>query len=127
MSETLTIQTDAAGAVVRPGSVLRGVASWTLEKECRSVAIRLFWYTRGKATTVAQIVDDVTSNLTSMTGSRPFEFRLPEGPYSFSGKLITLTWAIELVIDPGARTQRVEFVLSPHDHEIDLTNPVSAG
>jgi hypothetical protein len=45
---------------------------------------------------------------------------LPEGPYSFSGKLISLIWALELACSPGSETVRREITVSPTGHEIVL-------
>ena len=52
---------------------------------------------------------------------------MPDGPYSFSGKLITLAWAIEIVVLPGGEStamlrlmgsQYVERVLVPPLEEL---------
>lgn len=45
---------------------------------------------------------------------------LPREPYSFSGTLISLVWAIELIIEPGAHVERREFVLSATGREVVL-------
>jgi hypothetical protein len=45
---------------------------------------------------------------------------LPLAPYSFSGKLISLIWGLELVLEPSQETARFEFTLSPTGEEIML-------
>jgi hypothetical protein len=45
----------------------------------------------------------------------------PKGPYAFSGKLITLAWAIELVVLPGGETERLDLLIGPAPVEVDLT------
>jgi hypothetical protein len=60
-----------------------------------------------------------------MMGQEKFEFALPEGPQSFSGKLISLIWAVELVVEKSKESQRIEFVLSPFDAEIVLGEAAS--
>ena len=50
---------------------------------------------------------------------RDFEFNLPPSPYSFSGRLITLSWGVEVVTDK--QSDVAEFVLSPHGREVLLT------
>jgi hypothetical protein len=57
---------------------------------------------------------------------RSFSLQLPEGPYSFSGKLISLAWALELVAEPGSRASRIEITVSPTRREILIT-PTAAG
>ena len=45
---------------------------------------------------------------------------LPAGPYSFSGRLISLIWALELVAEPGNHVARVEITLGPDGQEVVL-------
>lgn len=54
-----------------------------------------------------------------MTDRRDFRFRLPAGPYSFEGKLITLAWALEAVI-AGAVLGRLEITVSPTGEPVRL-------
>jgi hypothetical protein len=67
----------------------------------------------------AQPIDNPGSS-----GSRRFAFKVPEGPYSFSGKLITLAWALELVQLPNQATTRLDLLVSPLVTEIDLRRGV---
>jgi hypothetical protein len=53
-------------------------------------------------------------------GSKDFSFTLPDGPYSFSGKLISLVWAIELTCSGGSEAIRREVTVSPMRQEIIL-------
>ncbi len=43
------------------------------------------------------------------------ERHAPRSPYSFSGKLISLIWALELVALPGREAARTEITLAPPD------------
>jgi hypothetical protein len=52
--------------------------------------------------------------------ARSFRFRLPESPYSFSGKLISLTWALELVAEPSKELARQEITLAPGGEAVRL-------
>lgn len=47
--------------------------------------------------------------------------RLPADPYSFSGTLISLVWALEVVAEPGGAAGRIDVVVSPTGNEIRLT------
>lgn len=104
----------------RPGDVVEGTVYWQLEPEPREVEARLFWYTRGKGTRDVGIVETIPYDGPGRTDRRSFRFRLPKGPYSVSGKLISLVWAIEVVAHPGDVSQRVEIVVSPTGDEIRL-------
>lgn len=102
------------GPGYEPGTEITGEASWSLPQSPEKMAIRLFWFTEGKGDRDMSIVDETTLSTPGATGSLPFRFTLPPGPYSFSGKLITLTWAIEAVAEPSGETARTEIVLAPN-------------
>lgn len=103
-----------------PGGELHGRASWALAGTATALEIRLFWYTAGKGTVEVGVVAVRRLEKPAAEGASDFAFRLPALPFSFSGKLITLTWAVEFVVLPGDRAARAEFVLSPHGHELVL-------
>jgi hypothetical protein len=104
----------------RCGETVEGVAGWRLEKPPASVELRLFWFTRGKGTEDVGVVNRIRFDVPQQEEGRKFSFTLPAEPWSFSGQLISLIWALELVADPGGHTARVEFVVSPTGQEILL-------
>jgi hypothetical protein len=116
------IQVDTADGQLSfpPGSTVEGVASWHLDAPPASVELRLFWYTEGKGDQDLQIVQTVQFGQPGEDDRRAFRVQLPAGPYSFSGKLISLIWALEVVAEPGARAGRTPLVLSPTGREILL-------
>lgn len=116
----LTLGLDDGSPWVRPGGTVSGTASWRHEEDPDAIELRLFWYTRGKGTEDLEIVDSRRIEAPGPAGSRRFRFQLPEGPYSFSGTLITLAWALELVVLPGEATERVDLVVAPTPVEVDL-------
>lgn len=103
-----------------PGDELSGTASWRFDKAPKSVEVRLMWFTRGKGTMDVVTVEATSPAAVDGTGSFAFSFRLPDAPYSFSGKLISLVWAVELVAPPEREAKRVEFTLAPAGKEILL-------
>jgi len=103
-----------------PGEELTGTVSWRLERQPRAVELRLFWFTRGKGTEDAGIVERMRFEPATVEETRSFRFRLPEAPYSFSGKLISLVWALELVAEPLKQAARQEFILAPDGREVRL-------
>jgi hypothetical protein len=110
----------------RGGETVEGVAGWRLEKTPRSVEVRLFWFTRGKGTEDVGVVSKMRFDAPPQEDGRKFSFTLPEEPWSFSGQLISLIWALELVAEPGGHTARVELVVSPTGQEILLHQNASA-
>ncbi len=105
----------------RPGEEIAGAAGWQLDQPPKSVEVRLFWYTRGKGTEDVGVVNTVRFEQPQREEARPFRFTAPAEPYSFSGKLISLLWAIELVVQPGPDSARVELTISPTGKEVVLT------
>ncbi len=110
----------------RPGAELTGAAYWKLDQPPKLVEVRLFWFTRGKGTEDVEVIDKFMFDNPQMEEARPFKFHLPGSPYSFSGSLISLTWAVELVAKQPAEARRVEFLLSPTGREIVLSAAASA-
>lgn len=124
MTPDLDLRTADGRTWFRPGEVIQGEASWQLDEEAEAVEIRLFWYTSGKGTRDVEVVDSQRTASAGSSGSRSFSLRVPDGPYSFSGTLITLSWAIELVVDPGGATERLDLIVAPRPVEVQLPEPV---
>jgi len=117
----LTLQTSDGGTWFKPGELVEGRASWHLEEEAEAIEVRLFWYTSGKGSQDVEVVRSLSVNRPDTSGHRDFSIRIPEGPYAFSGKLITLAWAIELVALPSGETERLDLRIGWQPVEVDLT------
>ena len=131
MSATLEIKVDYDNSQFTPGETISGTVMWAAPAGTEGIALRLFWFTRGRGTQEIELVDERTwpvSPSASSQGNEKFAFVLPAEPYSFSGRLITLIWALEAVALPSETSKRFEFTLSPNGREIELTpvgNPAS--
>lgn len=123
---SLTITTQQQGSSFRPGEQLNGTVSWKIEAQPKSAQVRLFWYTGGKGTRDVEIVDSIIFQTPKESDERSFSFKLPDAPYSFSGKLISLIWAIELILEPGGHAERLQIIVSPTGEEILLRDPANA-
>jgi hypothetical protein len=122
----IRIELDGPGAV-EPRSEISGTVHWTLPATPSSIHTRLFWYTEGKGDRDLSVVEETTTQTSSASGSLRFRFRLPEGPYSFSGTLISLIWGIEAVAAPGGTTGRAELTVGPGGREARIdTEPASS-
>ncbi len=124
--EQIQIETRDGATAFAPGETVEGTASWQLETPARTVELRLFWYTQGKGDQDVGVVATVPFPEPALRDRRGFRIPLPAGPYSFSGKLISLLWALEVVAEPGARAGRIEIVVSPSRREVVL-QPHSPG
>ena len=117
----IQIETTDGVTSFQPGDTVEGKAFWRLDDPPpTSVELRLFWYTEGKGDQDVGIVETIPYSGPVAEDRRSFQLRLPEGPYSFSGKLISLLWAIEVVAQPGDRVGRCEITVSPTGSELRL-------
>lgn len=104
----------------RPGEPIAGAVLWELEKAPDIAEVRLIWFTRGKGTEDGATVETVKLDAPPAADTREFAFHAPNGPYSFSGTLIALIWAVEFVAKPGSQFERVEITIAPDGREIAL-------
>jgi hypothetical protein len=103
-----------------PGDSMDGSVTWDLETVPDMVELRLIWFTKGKGDQDYGVVATEQFRSPRASEMRQFNFTLPTGPYSFSGRLISLIWALELVVYPEKEAHRVELVMSPSAGEILL-------
>jgi hypothetical protein len=103
-----------------PNEVIQVIGEWTLEPGQTVVEMRLTWYTSGKGGTDCEVIHRWRFDNPGLRDSKAVEVTLPNQPYSFSGKLISLRWAFELIAEPSGESTRADFVLSPSGREIVL-------
>ena len=103
-----------------PGETIEGTVSWFLDATPRSVELRLFWYTNGKGDQDVEIAATFPFEAPGAEDRRSFRLEAPAEPWSFSGKLISLSWALEAVAEPGAKAGRIEILISPTGSEVRL-------
>ena len=125
MSE-LRIELADGRTAYKPGEPLSGRVAWRIDDQPTSAELRLFWYTSGKGTQDVGIVDTTTFATPRMDDHRNFTLPLPREPHSFSGTLISLIWAIELIVEPGGHVERQEIVLSATGEEVVLSGEGAA-
>lgn len=102
----------------RPGEDVGGTVSWNLEAAPSRLEVRLFWHTEGKGDSDVEIACLETFPDPGREGSRSFRMRIPDSPWSFSGKLISLKWAVEAVAEPAGVAGHAPIVVSPTGREI---------
>lgn len=105
----------------RPLEELRGRVRWELGgRRVDSIEVQLLWHTEGKGTQDADVVETVTVEQPPARGERTFTIQLPAGPYSCSGKLLSIVWKLQAVIEPGDDVTQADLVIAPGDAEVDL-------
>lgn len=118
----LTIDIDDMKTSFQSGQTIRGQVRWQADSTSPKACLRLLWYTKGKGTEDVGIVDSVEFNNPEQNDRRTYQFKIPEGPYSFSGELFSLVWSLELVV--GTQFARQDITVSPDGHEIRLHETV---
>jgi hypothetical protein len=116
----LKIETTDNKIEYLPSERVRGTCSWSFDTTPKGIELRLFWYTSGKGTADFNTVEVFSVNEPLKEGKRDFSFTLPAIPWSFSGELISLMWAIEMIAEPGGETERFEITVSPSGKKILL-------
>ncbi|MCG8584063.1 MAG: hypothetical protein MI757_05065 [Pirellulales bacterium] len=114
------ISTTSGRTAFEPGESVEVNVEWLFEQQPESVELRLVWYTRGKGDTDISVVERVPFEFPSTSEKRTVELQLPMAPYSFSGKLISLCWSIELVADDGDASERLDITMAPGAREVTL-------
>ena len=109
----------------RPGETIEVVARWDLDFEPQKVEANLVWHTRGIGNEDVGVgATDRIESPDARDDSHVFRLRAPAFPYTFSGKLISLDWEVELIaVDERGRTQesaRETIVIAPDAVEIEL-------
>lgn len=117
---TLRINNDAKE--FSPGQVVAGVVGWELTHPPSEAFLRLVWYTQGRGDQDVNIAEDQELPASQLAVEQAFQFTLPVAPYSFSGALISLQWAIELVLNKGKDSLRIDIVVSPWTEMLKLSS-----
>jgi hypothetical protein len=125
MAEQMTIEIEGSRRAFSPGDTLSGRVTWTLESDPKDAELRLFWYTAGKGTQNVGVENAIVFDNPTRRESRDFRMILPNAPFSCSGSLVSIIWALELIIEPSGLTERVNITLAPGGHEVILANTSS--
>ena len=122
----LEVTLDAGSEARLPGERVSGTVAWELDAPPESLEIRLFWYTQGRGDSDQEVVASETVPAPQASGWVRFDLPLPAGPYSFSGALISLLWALELVAEHEGLAGRAALVVGPQRREVRPAAPASA-
>ena len=109
----LTISFDGGRDFYSPGDEVAGAARWHLPAAPEALEVRLFWSTRGRGDRDFAVVAADAIERPAAQGEHRFRFQLPLGPYSFSGQLVSLLWAVELVAVDREQAGHAEIVVGP--------------
>jgi hypothetical protein len=97
----LEIQIVENKANFKPGGEIRGSVLWSFDNAPVPLELSLFWSTEGKGTQDIGVVETISIETPGASGQKEFTFTAPACPYSFSGKLISIIWAMKLATTKG--------------------------
>jgi hypothetical protein len=120
VEDLLKIELDAAGDAFLPGETVSGRIEWAFSDAPDALDVRLLWYTEGRGDRDAGVARSLRVETPGAVGSQRFDLELPAGPYTFSGRLVSLIWALEAVARPGDRVALREIVVGPQRAEVAL-------
>ena len=118
--DSLEIILARTSAEFAPGNELVGQLTWVLAKAPDRVELRLFWTTFGVGIAESKVVQAATFDRPLTFDSRAFKFKLPPFPYSYRGKLMSLSWVLEATAFPSRRNIRKHFIMGPGGKEVVL-------
>ncbi|TXT38623.1 MAG: hypothetical protein FD138_315 [Planctomycetota bacterium] len=116
----LTIKPVDGRTAFEPSETIAVEAQWELDAEPEALEVRLVWNTSGKGDTDIGVEKRISLDSPGLTESRSLEVKLPAAPYSFSGKYVSLIWALELVAHPANTSCRTEITIAPGRREVLL-------
>jgi hypothetical protein len=111
------IALDGGRCAFAPGEAIAGTVAWEVGAVPGRAELRLFWRTAGKGTVDIGVVATQAFPEPGLAGRQPFRLVAPAHPPSCSGRLVSIQWALELVVD-GAAPVLCDLVLGPDGREI---------
>ncbi len=102
----------------KPRETIHATAEWNLDNVPKEIEAHLLWHTEGKGSQDSELIESVKIPSAALSGKHKLEMRLPDTPYSYHGTLISIIWALELVVDGDSEVARETFYLSPSGEAI---------
>jgi hypothetical protein len=124
---TISIRLRSEQLRYRPGDTIIGTVAWTTERPPAAVEMRLFWFTSGVSPQQVGVASRLAIPAPTSVESREFEFVLPEKPWSFQGRLVALTWALEAVVLPTRICMRCLITIGPGGESLALHKRTASG
>jgi len=103
-----------------PGERVCGELSWELHPPPRVVELSLRWRMQGKGAVDQQVLETISIVDPPPSGRRAFELQLPQSPYSFNGRLVSLQWELHAMARPAGVEAQRRIVVSPSRRPIEL-------
>jgi hypothetical protein len=106
----------------RPGENLDATFTWDNELPGRTITLRVRWFTIGKGTTSSFDFYEEAIPLNAPQGEKPLRIKLPRGPLSCEGRLLTIQWSVRIEITKTYVQKEELFYLTYSDLPIRLNS-----
>lgn len=116
----LSLSTVDGRTAFFPGERIDVDLNWNLDEPPEALELRLVWNTAGKGTTDLEVVYTERIDHPLAIDSHRVSLTLPLAPFSFSGRLVSLIWALELIALPSEESARLEITIGPGAQEVVL-------
>lgn len=126
MNEFINIEVEYNNTEYTPGETISGKILWNGEskKKQNTVLLHLLYCTETKSGESSEVVDVLEFPLEQKSAA--FSFVLPDEPYSFTGKNVSLNWYLEALLPKGKVSTNYKFTLTHNGKEILLTEVENA-
>jgi hypothetical protein len=118
--DKISIELKDGKTSYQPGEKIRGELEWELAQEVPDITINIFWYTEGIGDQDSEVATTEVIKAPLQNDRQSFEIELPMAPYSYSGQISALKWAIEATAMKGKIKDVKEFSMTPGNREIIL-------
>jgi hypothetical protein len=116
----IRIELEAQEVCFKPNGELVGTVIWEFPIVPKEVTLTLEWSTYGKGDCDSDICIEQTWEPTMANGKEPFRWRLPRGPVSLDGQLISLEWTLNACVKKPNEEFELPIVISHLPHRIAL-------
>ncbi|MFO1489794.1 MAG: hypothetical protein U1F77_07720 [Kiritimatiellia bacterium] len=120
------IELENGRTAFRPGETIRGFAAWRIDRSLRRVVLHLSWRTEGVGTRNTDLAGQIVVDDPPSTGKHDFEITAPPMPHSYSGRLLSILWTLDLFTEPDTESHSVDLVISPTGEPL-VPSPESDG
>ena len=118
--DKISIELKDGKTSYNPGEKIRGELEWELAQEVPEITINIFWYTEGIGEQDSEVAKTEVIKAPLQSDRQGFEIDLPVAPYSYSGQITALKWAIEATAMKDKVKDVKEFSITPGNREIIL-------
>ena len=118
--DKISIELKDGKTSYNPGEKIRGELEWELAQEVPEITINIFWYTEGIGEQDSELAKTEVIKAPLQNDRQNFEIDLPMAPYSYSGQITALKWAIEATAMKDKVKDVKEFSMAPGNREIIL-------